>query len=192
MLKAAIYCRVSTQLQDLEAQLASCIRYCEYQRLEVGRVFQEKVSGMKAKRPEYGALLRALRAGEYQAVVIFRLDRLGRNARELALTIDELEARNIKICSVTENFDTSTPLGRAMREFNYILVQLERDNISESTRLRLASIKASGKRLGRPPGSKDKGGRRKSGYFARYAGQTTDQIKGDVKRQHKTVVEVTP
>jgi DNA invertase Pin-like site-specific DNA recombinase len=168
-MKAAIYCRVSTQLQDLVAQVATCKKYCEYQGLEVGHIFQEKVSGMKAKRPEYGALLKALRSGEYQAVVVFRIDRLGRNSRELALTIDELEGRHIKICSVTENFDTSTPLGRAMREFNYILVQLERDNIAEATRLRLASIKASGKRLGRPPGAKDKAGRRKSGYLLRYA-----------------------
>lgn len=66
------------------------------------------MSGSKVKRPEYGALLTALRSGEYGGVVVFRLDRLGRNARELAMIIDELEGKGIKIFSVTENFDTST------------------------------------------------------------------------------------
>lgn len=167
-MKVCIYARVSTLGQELSQQIAACRRWCEYKGYEVGATFQETVSGAKVKRPEYGALLKSLRSGEYDGVVVFRLDRLGRNSRELALVIDELEAKGIKIYSTTENFDTSTPFGRAMREMAYIFAQLEREQIAEATKARLAAVKAAGKKLGRPVGSNDKKPRRKAGYLLRY------------------------
>ena len=94
-----------------------------------------------------------LRAFKYDGVVVFRLDRLGRNSRELALLIDELEAKGVKVLSVNESFDTSMALGRAMRELIYIFAQLEREQIGEATRQRLAAVKAQGKKLGREPAS---------------------------------------
>ena len=88
---------------------------------------------------------------KYDGVVVFRLDRLGRNARELALLVDELENKGIKVLSVNESFDTSTAMGRAMRELIYVFAQLEREQISEATTQRLNAIKLTGKRLGRKP-----------------------------------------
>lgn len=164
-----IYARVSTRGQSLESQIEACKRFCDYKGYEIGHVYAEKVSGIKAKRPEYGAMLAALREHTFGGVVAFKLDRLGRNSRELILTIEELESKGIKVLSVTENFDTTMAIGRAMREIICIMAALERENISESTALRLAAVKASGKRLGRKPGSKDKQPRQRSGYWLRYA-----------------------
>ena len=152
-LRVAVYCRVSTQGQELEQQEAVCRRLCDYRGYEVGEVYAEVVSGAKAKRPEYQRLIADLRALKYDGVVVFRLDRLGRNARELALLVDELENKGIKVLSVHENFDTSTALGRAMRELIYVFAQLEREQIGEATKQRLAALKAQGKRLGRKPAS---------------------------------------
>jgi DNA invertase Pin-like site-specific DNA recombinase len=64
---------------------------------------------------------------KYDGVVVFRLDRLGRNSRELALLIDELKNKGIKVLSVNESFDTSRAMGRAMRELIFVFAQLERE-----------------------------------------------------------------
>jgi DNA invertase Pin-like site-specific DNA recombinase len=115
-------------------------------------------------------MLQAIRAGEYEAIVCFRFDRLGRNVRDLLELFAELENRNVEVISVNENLDTTTPIGRAMRGFILQLAQLERESISEATKQRLAALKANGMKLGRPAGSKDTKPRRKSGYLLRWAG----------------------
>jgi len=96
-------------------------------------------------------MVKELRQMQYGGVVVFRLDRLGRNSRELALLIDELENKGIKVLSVNESFDMSTAKGRAMRELIYVFAQLEREQISEATTQRLAAVKLVGKRLGQKP-----------------------------------------
>jgi DNA invertase Pin-like site-specific DNA recombinase len=148
-MRVAIYARVSRTSQELEHQIASCQRFCDYKKYDVGAIYSEKLSGKNKKRPEYQKLLSELRQYKFDAVVVFRLDRLGRNARELALDIEELENKGIKIFSVSENFDTSTAFGRAMREMVFIFAQLEREQIGEATSQRLHALKDAGKKLGR-------------------------------------------
>lgn len=150
-MKVAIYARVSTDGQELEQQLMACQRFCDFKQFTVARVYSEIVSGAKSKRPQYLAMLNDLRAHKYDGVVVFRLDRLGRNSRELALLIDELENKDIKVLSVCESFDTSNAIGRAMREIIIVFAQLEREQIGEATKQRLSALKAMGKRLGRKP-----------------------------------------
>lgn len=147
-MKVAIYARVSTEEQELEQQIAACQRFCEYKQFAVLATYTDIMSGAKAKRPGYLKLVEELRAYKYDAVVVFRLDRLGRNSRELSLLIDELEGKGIKVLSINEAFDTSTAMGRAMREIIMIFAQLEREQISEATKQRLAALKAQGKKLG--------------------------------------------
>lgn len=148
----AIYVRVSTTQQELEQQLLACKRFCEYKGFEIGAIYKEKISSTKI-RPEYLRLIADLRAMKYQGVVVFRIDRLGRTSRELSLTVEELENKGIKIFSINENFDTSTAMGRAMREIIFIFAQLEREQIGEATKQRLQALKAAGKRLGQKPTS---------------------------------------
>jgi len=152
-MKAVIYSRVSSDKQELDQQVAACKKFCDYRGFEVGAIYSEIVSGAKAKRPQYLQMVSELRGYKYDGVVVFRLDRLGRNARELALLVDELEGKGIKVFSVNESFDTSTAIGRAMRELIYIFAQLEREQIGEATKQRLAAVKAQGKKLGRKPAS---------------------------------------
>jgi DNA invertase Pin-like site-specific DNA recombinase len=150
MTRVVIYARVSGEQQELDQQITACQRFAEFRGFEVAAIYSEAISGAKAKRPQYLQMLKDLRAYKYDGVVVFRLDRLGRNARELALLVDELENKGIKVFSVNESFDTSTAIGRAMRELIYIFAQLEREQIAEATKQRLAAIKAQGKKLGRP------------------------------------------
>ena len=155
-MKVAIYARVSTDGQELAQQVAACRRFCKFKRFATASVYQDTASGAVFSRPQFDLMVSHLRQGRYDGVVTFRLDRLGRRARDLALLIDELEGRGIHVYSVSESFDTSTAIGRAMREIILIMAQLERENISEATKQRLAALRAAGKRLGRPPISRSK------------------------------------
>jgi DNA invertase Pin-like site-specific DNA recombinase len=149
-MKVCLYIRVSTTKQELEHQETACRRLCEYKEFEIAKVYSEKISSSK-ERPEYLQCIKDLRSGLYDGVVVFRLDRLGRTAREMSFTVEELERRGIRVLSVNENFDTTTIMGKAMREIMFILNQMERDNIGEATKQRLQSLKADGVRLGQKP-----------------------------------------
>jgi DNA invertase Pin-like site-specific DNA recombinase len=148
------YIRVSSKGQDYNSQVDIIRRFANYRKLTIGNVYSEKICGAKAHRPQYAAMLDALRNFEYAGVIVFRLDRLGRNSRELSMNVAELENKGLKVLSATENYDTSTAIGRAMREIIFIMAALEREQIGEATKLRQASARESGKHIGRKPASR--------------------------------------
>jgi site-specific DNA recombinase len=150
-MKVAIYCRVSTKGQTLEQQIEACKRFCAFKELEIGEIYAEKLSSAKKIRPEYLRCVEDLRNYKYDGVVVFRIDRFGRNSRELVMIIEELEGKGIKVLSVHDNFDTSTAMGRFMFQLICNMAQLEREQIGEATSQRLQALKASGKRLGQKP-----------------------------------------
>lgn len=165
----AIYCRVSTGGQELEQQIDACKRFCEYKGFNYV-VYSDVGSGKDFfKRENFQRMLEDLRSFKYGGVVVFRFDRLGRNMVQAITFFEEMENKGIKIFSLNENIDTSTPIGRAIRDFILRLAQLERENISEATKQRLQALKESGKTLGRPVGSKDRRPRKNLGYLNRYA-----------------------
>lgn len=167
-MNVAIYCRVSTGQQELEQQIESCIKFCNYKGFEYD-IYSDVGSGKNMDRKNFQVMLGKLRKGEYEGIVLFRFDRIGRNSREVVTLFYELESKGIQIFSINENLDTTSPIGRAMREIIITLAQLERENISEATKQRLTALKNLGKKLGRTVGSKDKKKRKKTGYLLRYA-----------------------
>lgn len=162
-MKVAIYCRVSTDKQELEQQIESCRKFCEYKGYEY-EIFDEIGSGKDFKRVKFLNMLERIRKFEFGGVVVFRFDRIGRNAREVVTLFEEFENKGIQVFSLNENIDTSTPIGKAIRDIIIRLSQLERENISEATKQRLQALKNMGKVLGRPKGSKDKNIRKNEGY----------------------------
>jgi DNA invertase Pin-like site-specific DNA recombinase len=152
-MKVAIYARVSTDEQELDHQIESCKRFCEYRQFEIGGIFAEKISGMKNSRPQLDKMLKLLRERILDGVVVFRVDRLGRRARDLIMLLEEFQNKDIKVYSINENLESTTAIGRAMVDLICIFSGLEREQISESTKQRLQSLKASGKRLGQKPAS---------------------------------------
>lgn len=166
-MKVAIYCRVSTDKQELEQQIESCRKYCEFKEYDY-TIFKDVMSGKDMQRPEFLEMLNRLRNFEFKALVVFRFDRIGRNAREVVTLLEEFENKGIQVISINENIDTSNPIGKAVRDIIIRLAQLERENISLATRQRLQSIKDSGGKWGRPHGSKDKGKRKIQGYKDRW------------------------
>jgi len=166
-MKVAVYCRVSTDTQELSQQIESCRKFCEYKGFEY-EIFDEIGSGKSFKREKFLNMLDRIRKMEFGAVVVFRFDRLGRNAREVVTLFEEFDSKGVQVYSLNENMDTSTPIGKAMRHIIMVLAQLERENISEATRQRLQALRNMGKILGRPKGSKDKNRRDNEGYKNRW------------------------
>lgn len=166
-MKVAIYCRVSTDEQELEQQIISCKKFCEYKQFEY-ELFKDIGSGKNFKRKDFLNMLDRLRKREFEGVVVFRFDRIGRNAREVVTLFEEFENKGIQVFSLNENIDTTSPIGKAIRDIIIRLAQLERENISEATKQRLQALKNMGKRLGRPSGSKDKKERKNDGYKERW------------------------
>ena len=177
-MKAAIYVRVSTKGQTYDQQIDPCISMCQQKGWEYD-IHKEVESSIKY-RPVFEDVKKRARFGEYKAIVVFRMDRAWRSSRQFIMDFDELDGRGIQVVSVMENIDTSTTMGKFVRDIIVRLAELEREMISEATRERLEAkknlIKKQGyyvtrdgeKRtsLGRPKGSKDKtkGARPKSGY----------------------------
>ena len=155
-MKVVIYNRISTNKQELEQQTEACKKFCDYKSFEIREIFTDVGSGKDFfRRPNFQAMLQKLRKYEYEGVVVFRFDRLGRNTVECIKFFDEMESKGIKIFSLSESIDTTTAIGRAIRDFIIRLAQLERENISEATKQRLEALRSLGKTLGRPKGKKD-------------------------------------
>lgn len=174
-MKAAIYVRVSTGGQSYEQQREPCESLCRMKGWGPCEVFSEVMSTGKA-RPVFQEVLRRARAGEFTHIVVFRLDRAWRSAREFLMDFDNLQARGITIASVMEGLDPSTPVGKAFMTILVALAELEKANISQATKERLHALRNLGKTLGRPKGSKDSRKRGNIGYLIREA-----KKRGDTK-----------
>src|SRR5262245_5714190 len=138
------YARVSTDDQNTALQLAAL------KRAGCTTLFtDEGLSGATVKRPALTRCLKALRSGD--TLVVWKLDRLGRNLRDLITLLDELRTQGIKFRSLTEHIDTETAAGRAMWQMIGVLAELERSLIAERTRAGVKAAKARGVKFGRKP-----------------------------------------
>lgn len=156
-LTAAIYARVSTDEQaehgtSLGAQVERCRAYALSQGWQVADEFvDEGVSGAKASRPALDRLLSAVRDGMVDTVIVAKLDRLGRSMRHLAALLGELDDRSVRLVSVGEAFDSSTPSGRLQRNILGSFAEFEREQIRERTTSGLAAVARQGYWAGGPP-----------------------------------------
>lgn len=91
-----------------------------------------KATGAHVKRPDLTKCLKALAEGD--ALIVWKLDRLGRSLRDLIGLLEDLKARRVAFRSLTEAIDTTTPTGRAMWQMVGILAELERLLIQERTK----------------------------------------------------------
>lgn len=179
--KVAIYCRVSTQEQDTENQRIRLTEYADQQGWKYD-VFTE-VQSTRKTRPIKAELMTKLRNGEYDCVLIFKLDRWARSSVELILEVKEIIEKGIGFISVTDNLDFSTASGKLHFQILSAFAEFERDLIRERTIEGIRRARLKGKQPGRPKGSKDKKKRKRSGYLLREAGkrQKFDQENGNYK-----------
>lgn len=136
------YARVSTRQQDLSRQLDLLDRY------ECNKIYTEKISGVRANRPELNKLKK--RVKENDKIIIESFSRLGRSTKDLIDLVNFFEKKGVKVISIKENFDTQTPQGKLMMTVFQAFSQFERDIIVERTKEGLESARARGNIGGRP------------------------------------------
>jgi DNA invertase Pin-like site-specific DNA recombinase len=115
-------------------------------------IYDDAASGQNDHRPGLTSCLKALRAGD--TLVVWKLDRLGRNLRHLVNTIHDLTSRGVGLRVLTGHgaaIDTSTPAGKLVFGIFAALAEFERELISERTRAGLESARARGRKGGRRP-----------------------------------------
>ncbi len=138
------YARVSTRDQKADLQVDALKQAgCE-------RIYQDIASGAKSARPELDKLLANVRSGD--AVVIWKLDRLGRSLKHLVELVGELAARKVGLQSLNDPIDTTHAQGRLVFNLFASLAEFERELIRERTQAGLSAARARGRIGGRPQG----------------------------------------
>src|SRR5438445_3592418 len=149
-MRAALYGRVSTLDQEPENQLAELRRYVGARGWTSAEYVDRGVSGAKDRRPALDTLLRDARRRRFDVLVVWRLDRLGRNLRHLIVLLEELQALGIAFVSLNEGIDATTPAGKLQMHILGAIAEFERARIAERVKAGLQRARAQGKRLGRP------------------------------------------
>lgn len=148
-MKAACYLRVSRSDQDVENQRPDLVRLCEYRGWEPVFFLDEGISGGTTERPAYQEMLREARRGRFKAVVVWKLDRLGRSVLQLIQDLESLNAWGVELVSFQDSIDTTTPMGKAMFQITAVFAEMERSNISERTKAAYRRKKAKAENLGK-------------------------------------------
>lgn len=137
-IKVVIYVRVSTQEQAKEGysigeQIDRLKKYCEAMGWEIVRIFIDPgYSGGSTDRPGITEMIEFIETNNVDKVVVYKLDRLSRSQKDTLYLIEDVFLKhNTDFVSMNENFDTSTPFGRAMIGILAVFAQLEREQIKE-------------------------------------------------------------
>ena len=130
----AIYARQSIDKPD-SLSIEGQIEKCQALAGENALVFQDKgFSGGNTKRPSFIALMNAVEEGKIEKIFVYRIDRFSRSIADFFQLWDILKAHGVEFVSVTEYFDTSSPMGRAMLNIVLVFAQLERETTAERVR----------------------------------------------------------
>lgn len=154
MNKVALYVRVSTtsQLEEgysIDEQKAKLTSYCDIKDWHVYKVYTDGgFSGSTTERPALEQLVQDAQSKLFDTVLVYKLDRLSRSQKDTLYLIEDVFLKNnIEFVSLLENFDTSTPFGRAVIGLLSVFAQLEREQIKERMQLGKLGRAKSGKSM---------------------------------------------
>jgi DNA invertase Pin-like site-specific DNA recombinase len=153
--RVAIYARVSTLDQDPQMQIRELRSYAKIRTFTIVYEFIDHVSGASTDRPELSKLWQAARARKIDTVLVWKFDRFARSTKQLIDALEEFRHLGVDFISITEQIDTSSPMGKAMFTVISAIAEFERSLISERVRSGIAKARAQGKQHGRPKISAD-------------------------------------
>jgi len=163
-MKAVIYSRVSTDQQSTENQTEVLQTWAQQRGFTVVETYHESDSAWKAgHQKELAHMVRDAYLGKFNVILVWALDRLSREGALAILNLThKLSSYGVKVLSYQESW-TEAPgeLGEVLYALTGWVARMESQRRSERTKAGLARVKAQGKRLGRPLGSKDRRKRRK-------------------------------
>jgi DNA invertase Pin-like site-specific DNA recombinase len=154
MKRAVLYLRVSTLDQTTANQERELRDLAGRMGCDIVHVYKDHgISGAKGrdKRPAFDRLCRDASKRQFDMVMAWSVDRLGRSLQDLVAFLSELHALRIDLFLHQQGLDTTTPAGKAMFQMMGVFSEFERAIIQERVRAGLARAKSEGKRLGRPP-----------------------------------------
>ncbi len=134
----------------------------------------EGFSGGTLERPQFKQMMKDSHEQQFAAIVVYRLDRISRNIGDFAKLIEDLGNRKIDFISIREQFDTSSPMGRAMMYIASVFSQLERETIAERIRDNMHELAKTGRWLG---------GNTPTGYASE--GVTSVSVDGKTRKAYK-------
>ena len=139
--------------ESIENQIELCRRYIaasySQEEADAALVYEDEgFSGGNLERPQFKRMMKDSRKTRFAAIVVYRLDRISRNIGDFAKLIEELGERHIGFISIREQFDTSSPMGRAMMYIASVFSQLERETIAERIRDNMHELSKTGRWLG--------------------------------------------
>ena len=152
--KVALYVRVSTTSQmeegySIEEQKAKLESYCDIKDWHIYKVYTDGgFSGSTTERPALEQLIKDAQSKLFDTVLVYKLDRLSRSQKDTLYLIEDIFLKNnIEFVSLLENFDTSTPFGRAVIGLLSVFAQLEREQIKERMQLGKLGLAKAGKSM---------------------------------------------
>jgi DNA invertase Pin-like site-specific DNA recombinase len=152
-MRVAIYCRVSTGEQTIENQERELREIAHRRSWDVVEVFKDEgISGTKGrdKRPGLDALCNAAGRREFDMIMAWSVDRLGRSLQDLVAFLGDIHAQGVDLFLHRQNIDTSTPSGKAMFQMMGVFAEFERAMIRDRVNAGIARARAQGKVFGRP------------------------------------------
>jgi DNA invertase Pin-like site-specific DNA recombinase len=150
---AAIYAQVSTLNggQDPSMQTRELQEYCLRRGWQVFDCYVDKgFSGKKDSRPQLNRMMQDAHERRFDAVVVWRFDRFARSVSHLLRALETFNSLGVQFVSLSEQVDTSTPMGKMVFTVLGAVAELERNLIIERVRAGLRHARANGKQLGRP------------------------------------------
>ncbi|MBC2582481.1 recombinase family protein [Clostridium sp. DJ247] len=152
-MKAAIYSRKSVftgKGESIENQIQMCREYGE-KNLDIKDFIiyeDEGFSGGNVNRPKFQELLQDVKKKRFDVLICYRLDRISRNVADFSTTLELLQKHAVSFVSIKEQFDTCTPMGKAMVYIASVFAQLERETIAERVRDNMLQLAKTGRWLG--------------------------------------------
>jgi DNA invertase Pin-like site-specific DNA recombinase len=151
-MRIALYLRVSTDRQTTDSQAVELREYCARRSWTNVIEYCDTASGAKFTREGLDSLMREVRKGRIDAIVAYKLDRLGRSLAHLAQLIGEMTAHRVALVIPAQGIDTSASNPASQLQLNILMAvaEFEREIIRERVNSGLRAARARGARLGRP------------------------------------------
>jgi DNA invertase Pin-like site-specific DNA recombinase len=150
-MRAAIYTRVSTNDQSTDSQRREMIELATRRKWTIVKEFtDEGISGSKGRedRPGLDEMLTAAVEREFDVIMVWAVDRLGRSLVNLIHTLQSLDGAKVGLYIHQQNLDTTTPAGRAMFQMLGVFAEFERSMIQTRVKSGMAKMKAEGRKPG--------------------------------------------
>jgi site-specific DNA recombinase len=156
LLRCALYTRKSTEhgleleFNSLDAQREACAAYIKSQASEGWRAISKRYddpaySGSNLDRPALQRLLKDIEAGQIDVIVVYKIDRLTRSLADFAKLVEVFDTKSVSFVAVTQQFNTTTSMGRLTLNVLLSFAQFERELASERVRDKVAASRRKGK-----------------------------------------------